>query len=268
MEEADGAVSATRKRIAEMEQELSTKQREAQQQRTLASSDLSSQRSRLTTDMEDIDQKLGKLREKAQKMQAGEPLEAGQPPPDAAKVQEIMGQLKQQATQLKQRKAEIQADLSKANVDPAAAQDAAERLEQEADGLRDQLNFVRSSELQELERSHVARREAWQQETGRLQEIRSLRDSLDRECSDLKRQLDERWRVWRPLWSSRLNCWHERASALGEAQVGYHRFNESVNSTWDVFREEEAVRGEVLQAVTNVQENLSALTQQLASWQQ
>jgi len=47
MEEADGAVSATRKRITEMELELSTKQREAQQQRTLASSDLSSRRTML-----------------------------------------------------------------------------------------------------------------------------------------------------------------------------------------------------------------------------
>lgn len=113
-------------------------------------------------------------------MQAGESLEAGQPPPDAAKVQEIMGELKQQATQLKQRRASIQAELSKASVDPAAAQDAAQRLEEEANGLHDQLNFMRSSELQEAERSHVARREAWQQETGRLQEIRSLRDSLER----------------------------------------------------------------------------------------
>ena len=45
-----------------------------------------------------------------------------------------------------------------------------------------------ASELQELERSHVGRRESWQQETLRMQEIRSMRDSLDRECGDLKRQ--------------------------------------------------------------------------------
>jgi len=174
-----------------------------------------------------------------------------------------MGQLKQEAAKLKSRRAEIQAELSKASVDPVAAQDAAERLEQESNGLHDQLNFVRSSELQELERSHVARREAWQQETGRLQEIRSQRDSLERECSDLKRQLDEQWRVWRPLWSSRLNCWHERASALGEAQVCHHRFSEAVSRTWDVFQEEESVRGDVLTAVANVQDTLSVLSQQL-----
>lgn len=263
MEEADRAVSAVRKRITELEVELSTKQREAQQQRTLASSDLSSHRSKLTSDTEEIDQKLGKLRETAQKMQAGEPLEPGQPPPDAAKVQELMGQLKQKATQLKTRRAEIQAELSKANVDPAAAQEAAQKLEQEAEKLRDQLNFVRSSELQELELSHASRRETWQQETSRLQEIRSLRDSLQRECSDLKRQLDERWRVWQPLWSSRLKSWHERASALGEAQVSNHRFTEIVTNAWDVFREEEAARAEVLQAVSRVQENLAALSQQL-----
>lgn len=233
----------------------------------MASSDLSSRRAQLTRDGEDIDQKLGKLREKAQKIQekaqAGEPLEAGQPPLDSAKVQEVMSQLKQQATQLKTRKAEITAELSKANVDPAAAQEAAQRLEQEADGLRDQLNFVRSSELQDLESSHVTRREAWQQETGRLQDIRHMRDSLERECSDLKRQLDDRWRVWQPLWSSRLTSWHERASALGEAQVCNHRFSETVNSTWEMFREEEAVRGEVLRAVTTVQESLAELSQQL-----
>lgn len=264
MEEADGAVSATRKRITELEQELSTKQREAQQQRTLATSDLSSRRSKLTADTADIDEKLGKLREKAQKMQAGEPLEAGQGPPDAAKVQELMGQLKQQATQLKTRRAEIQAELGKANVDPAAAQAEAQRLEQVADGLRDQLNFVRSSELQELERSHVGRRENWQQETSRLQEIRSMRDSLDRECGDLKRQLDERWKVWQPLWKERLTSWHDKASSLSEAQVRTHAFSETVSNTWNMFREEEAVREDVLRAVSNAQENLAALSQQLA----
>jgi len=263
MEEADGAVLAARKRITELEQELSTKQREAQQQRTLATSDLSSRKSNLTADVAEIDKKLEDLREKAKKLQAREPLEAGQAPPDDAKVQEIMGQLKQQATQLKSRRAEMQAELSKANVDPATAQDEAQRLESEANGLHDQLNFVRSSELQELERSHVGRRESWQHETSRLQEIRSIRDSLDRECSDLKRQLDERWRVWQPLWSARLSSWHERASALGEAQVCTHQFSASVSRTWDTFREEEAVRGEVLRAVANVQENLAALSQQL-----
>merc|ERR1712139_249654 len=100
-------------------------------------------------------------------------------------------------------------------------------------------------------------------ETSQLQEIRSLRDSLERECSDLKRQLDERWKVWQPLWSARLTSWHERASALGEAQVSNHRFSETVSSTWEMFREEESMRGEVLQAVQNVQENLAALSQQL-----
>merc|ERR1711865_1179649 len=174
-----------------------------------------------------------------------------------------MGQLKQQAAQLKGRRAECAAELAKASVDPAAAQEAAQRLEEESNNLHDQLNFVRSSELQEQERSHVGRREAWQQETSRVQEIRSLRDSLERECSDLKRQLDDRWRVWQPLWQSRLTCWHERASALSEAQLHNHRFSETVNNTWDMFREEEAVRGDVLRAVSNVQESLSALSQQL-----
>lgn len=263
MEEADGAVSATRKRITELEQELSSKQREAQQQRTLASSDMGSRRSKLLADVEEIDLNLGKLRERAQKLQAAEPLEPGQAPPDAAKVQEVMGQLKQQASGLKTRRAEMQAELTRANVDPATVEETAQRLEQECNSLRDQLNFVRSSELQELERSHVGRREGWQQETLRLQEIRSMRDSLDRECGDLKRQLDERWKVWQPLRSARLTSWHERASALGEAQVRNHRFSATVSNAWDMFREEEAVRGEVLAAVASVQDQLGALSQQL-----
>merc|ERR1711972_776928 len=253
-----------RKRITEMEVELSSKQREAQQQRTLASSDLSSRRSKLTADVEEVDQKLAKLRGKAQQLQNKEPLEPDQPPPDEAKVQEIMGQLKQQATQLKQRKAELQAELSKSNVDPAAAQDAALKLEQEASSLHEQLNFVRSSELQELEQSHVARREHWQRETSRLQEVRSMRDSLGRECEDLKRQLDERWKVWQPLWSSNLTRWHGKASTLSEAQLRNHRLVETVNSTWEMFREEETLREEVLQVVATAQERLSALSHQLA----
>lgn len=264
MEDADGAVSAVRKRITELETELSNKQREAQQQRTLASSDLSSRKSKVTGEMEDVDAKLGKLREKAQKLQAGEPVEPGQGPPDAAKVQEVMGQLKQEAAKLKQRKAELQAELSRSNVDPAVAQETAQRLDSEANGLHDQLNFVRSSELQELERTHVLHRESWQQETNRMQEIRSLRDSLERECGDLKRQLDERWKVYQPLWSERLGRWRERASALSEAQVRNHHFSETVNHTWEMFREEETARGEVLQAVASVQDILGSLSQQLA----
>mmetsp|Transcript_82615 Transcript_82615/g.130161 ORF Transcript_82615/g.130161 Transcript_82615/m.130161 type:complete len:944 (+) Transcript_82615:147-2978(+) len=264
MEDEDRAVTATRKRLTEMETELSSKQREAQQQRTLASSDLSSQRSRLTANVEEIDQKLLKLREKAQKMQNGEPLEAGQAPVDPAKVQEVMAQLKQQAAQLKQKKAELQGELSRSNVDPAAAQENALKLEGEADGLRDQINFVRVNELQELERSHALKRESWQRETSRVQEIRSIRDSLDREVSELKRQLDERWKTWRPLWSARLNHWHEKASALSEAQLRNHQFVEKVNANWQTLREEETVRAELLQAVAHAQDQLSVLAQQLS----
>merc|ERR1719356_904486 len=102
-----------------------------------------------------------------------------------------MGQLKQQASQLKQKKAECQAELNKSNVDPATAQENALKMEGEADTLRDQINFVRVNELQELERSHATKREAWQRETSRVQEIRSMKDSLDREVAELKRQLDE-----------------------------------------------------------------------------
>jgi chromosome segregation ATPase len=263
MENEDRAVTDTRKRLIEMETKLSSKQREAQQQRTLASSDLSSQKATLTRNCEEIDTNLLKLRDKAQKLQNGEPLEAGQAPVDTAKVQEVMADLKQQAAKLKQKKAEYQAELGKSSVDPATAQENALKLESEADELRDQINFVRVNELQELERSHATKREAWQRETSRVQEIRSIRDSLDREVAELKRQLDERWKTWRPLWSARLNHWHEKASALSEAQLRSHQFSEKVTTTYQMLNDEDAARAEVLRAVASAQEQLSALQHQL-----
>jgi len=256
MEEADGAVSATRKEIAAMEQDLSGKQREAQQQRTIASSDLSSQRAQAATDMEEVERKLEKLREHAKKIQETKSMEDPQ-------VQEQMTKLKQQAGQLKQRRAELQVELNRTSIDPATAQENALRLEREADELRDKLNFVRSSELYGLEQTHASKREAWQQESGRLQELRHMRDNSERESNELKRQVDDRWRVWQPLWSARLNRWHERAAALGQAQVHNHQFSQSVGNNWDVFREEQTARHEVLDAIARAQDSLAQLSRQL-----
>lgn len=263
MEEADSAVAAVRKRIAEMEQELSSKQREAQQKRTLASSDMSSRRAQTSKDVEEIDKDLNKLREKAQRL--SEAREGANSPITEEKAQEMMSQLKQQAAELKKRRAELQQELQQVSMDPAVAQDLATKLEQEATQFHEHLNFVRTSELQELERNHVARREAWQQETTQLQEIRAQRDSYERKLRDLRRQLDERWAVWQRLWSARLGRWHERARALSEAQLTSHCMGEIVSTGWDAFHDEEAARQEVLQAVATAQENLAALAQQLSA---
>jgi len=264
MEEAEKTVNEMRRRISEMEQELSGRQREAQQYRTLASSDFVPRRKQLTMEVEQIDKEIGSIKDKFQKIQAGETPEGEASPLSPVAAQEVAGQLRQQAAKCKSKRADLQAELQKLSVDPASAQESALRLEQEASELHEQLSHLRSSELMELEGVHVARREAWQSETTRLQEVRHARDRADRESSDLGGQLDERWRLWRPLWATRVGCWHERATTLSEAQVYGRRFEDAVRGSWDAFRDEEDARHEVLQAIANAQATLSALAQQVA----
>jgi septation ring formation regulator EzrA len=60
-----------------------------------------------------------------------------------------------------------------------------------------------------------------------------------------------------------LNHWHEKASALSEAQLRSHQFSEKVTSTYQMLNDETAARAEVLRAVASAQEQLSALQQQL-----
>lgn len=268
MDEADGAVVAARKRISEMEAELTGKQKQAQYQRTMAATDSSSHKDKIAGDVEQIDKKLGQMREKAQKFQAGEALPDGTPAPDASQLPEVMSQLRAQASQLKQKKAELQAELQKWQRladDPESAQAAAADLEREASELQEQLTSLRTGELSELERQHGERREAWQMETAQLSRVRSARDSSAREKGDLERQVSERWQRWRPLWSARLSRWHERAAALSDAQVRCRGLEDVVTSGWDLLREEDEARREVLAAIGQAQADLAQLAQQVAS---
>jgi len=268
MEEADSAVVAARKRISDMEQELTSKQKQAQYQRTMAATDSSSHKDKLTGDIEQIDKKLAQMREKAQKFQAGEALPDGTPAPDAAGLPEVMTQLRAQATQLKQKKAELQAELQKWQSladDPESAQAAAADLEREAGELQERLTALRTGELSELERQHCDQREAWQMETAQLSRARSSRDSCAREKGDLERQVSERWQRWRPLWSARLTRWHERAAALSDAQVRCRGLEDAVSAGWELLREEDETRHAVLVAIGQAQEDLARLAQQVAS---
>merc|ERR1712014_127300 len=102
--------------ISDLEQELSAKQREAQNQRTLASSDRAGTKASIKGEIDKADQRLTALRDKAAKLQASQ--ESGQPAVDPAKVPELMAQLKQEAQKCKQRKAELQEELQKVSADP------------------------------------------------------------------------------------------------------------------------------------------------------
>merc|ERR1719221_1891292 len=119
-------------------------------------------------EVEQIDKEIASIKDKFQKIQAGETPEGESAPLSPVAAQEVAGQLRQQAAKCKARRAELQAELQKLSVDPASAQESALRLTQEASELHEQLSHLRGSELTELEREHVARREAWQSETTRL----------------------------------------------------------------------------------------------------
>jgi len=259
VDEADKAVASMRKRVSDMEQEASSKQRDAQYQRTLASSDLTAIRGQLTDESEQLDKKMAAIKEKAQKLQSSDPQG-----PEAAKETEAYGKLKQEMQQCKQRRNEVQAELQRLQVDPATVTQTAARLDAEASDLLDQLGSLRSQELMQLEHSHSQRRDTWQRETTRLQDARFRRDAAERETSDLRRQLDDRWRLWSPVWTARLNHWSTRASALSAAQAYGKQLDEALQKNWDLFQEEQAARGEVLNIVAQAQQRLSELAEQMA----
>eukprot|EP00928_Gymnodinium_smaydae_P063509 TRINITY_DN47061_c0_g1_i1.p1 TRINITY_DN47061_c0_g1~~TRINITY_DN47061_c0_g1_i1.p1 ORF type:complete len:978 (+),score=151.58 TRINITY_DN47061_c0_g1_i1:64-2997(+) len=261
MEEADRKVAGMRKIISDMEQELSNKQREAHTQRSLASSDRGAAQANLRSEMEKADQRLAALREKAAKLQASQ--ESGQPAVDPAKIPELMAQLKQDAQKCKQRKAELQDELQKLCADPEAIEAAAQTAERQAVELQEQLATLRTSGLTDLERAHFASREVWRDETTRLQEVRVQRDSAGRERDEFKRQMDERWRRWNQLWSARLKSWRERAIALGDSRSSNRGFQGAVSETWDLLREEQVARQNVLEAVAGAQQRLQRLAEQM-----
>jgi len=263
VKEADQVVEATRKRISEVEQEVSNKQREAQVQRTLASSDLTSLRTQLSSEVEEIDKKMAVLRAQAQKINSGEPAAEGGAPLNAAEIAEAMVGLKQEAAAHKARRAELQAELQRMSTDPASATDTAIKMERDADALQEQLNHMRSSELVAVERALAARRETWQHETTRMQEVRSRVEATERECSELKAQLAEGWESWRPIWSARLDRWNQRSAALSTAQVQSRLFEDTLNSNWSMLQEEQDARRRVMESVANVQNYLAELTRQI-----
>eukprot|EP00927_Polykrikos_kofoidii_P036031 TRINITY_DN30477_c0_g2_i1.p1 TRINITY_DN30477_c0_g2~~TRINITY_DN30477_c0_g2_i1.p1 ORF type:complete len:217 (-),score=53.42 TRINITY_DN30477_c0_g2_i1:303-929(-) len=200
------------------------------------------------------------LREEAAKVQASA-AQSGEP----AKAQELMAPLRQKAQRCKQQRAEKQAELDKINTDPKQLEEAAARSERQAVDLQDQLTRLRESELGGLERSHFDSRLLWQQHTSKLQEFRWQRDTAERTVAEVKRQLDERWRRWQPLWSSRVRRWHDRSVALGDAQTAGKQFSSLLSGNWDLLHEEQAARQAVLQSVAKLQEHIGRLTEQIVA---
>lgn len=256
MDEADQKVSRTRKLITELEEEMRTKQKDAQHHRRMAMTDFGAETNRVNDEMNQIDTKVTRLREKAAEVQNSEN--------DADAIKDLMAPLKQEAAKLKQRKKDLQEELKTLQGGPDESRNSASRLEYEANAVQEQLTNLRTTELVGLEHGHLETREAWQHATTRMQEVRIRRDSLDREAQEFKRQMDDRWRMWKPLWSARLTRWRDRASALGQAQVVGKQFADSVDATWQLFSEEQEARRRVLQAVASSQERLASLAQEMS----
>lgn len=124
---------------------------------------------------------------------------------------------------------------------------------------------LRSSELVEMERAHFHSQSAWQQNQTRLQDIRWKRDGAERETSQLKTQLDGCWQLFQPLWSSRLKNWNDKSSCLSAAQVSGRRFASVVETNWTLFQEEQKARQAVLAAISEAQQNLQRLAEQMVA---
>mmetsp|Transcript_65450 Transcript_65450/g.188563 ORF Transcript_65450/g.188563 Transcript_65450/m.188563 type:complete len:990 (-) Transcript_65450:77-3046(-) len=264
MEQADKAVQDTRRQISDLEAQISTKQREVQSKRTMASSDFSALKGQLMAEMDTIKVKQAKLRERAMKIQNGEPVDGKSVPLDAAAAAEEMARLKAESAQLKARSAELQSEQSRMDVDPAtleqqalAAEESVQQLCRERDGLR--------SALHGLEHEHSGAREAWQAAMTDLQVARQRRNAAERECSGLRQQLDTMWATWRPLHAKRLQLWRGRVLSLSQARQGGRQLGEAVGSGWDGLRSERDIRAEVLGVVQELQGQLSALANELVS---
>merc|ERR1719291_925358 len=137
-------------------------------------------------------------------------------------------------------------------------------MESEGSTLQQQLTNFRTCVLMTKEQEHVNYRESWQVETAKFAELRSARDALSRQKSDLARQVAARWGSWRPLWSARLTWWNERAVALSEATVQGRQFTDAVEAAWDLLKEEQEARADVARAIDNVQTTLATLAHQVA----
>jgi len=264
MERADKVVQDTRRQIAELETRISAKQREVQSQRTLATSDVSALKGQLMAEMDTIKIKQGKLRERALKIQNNEPIDGRGAPLDAEAAAEEIRRIKKEVAQLKARDAELQAEQSRVTIDPAALEQQARDSEQAVKELSRERDTLRES-LHGLEDEHSSAREVWQAAMTELQQARQQRAVVERECSGLRQQLDSVWASWQPLHAKRLQTWRGRILSLAQAQRGGRQLLEAVGSGWDGLRFERSLRLEVLQAVQELQEQLSTLAQELVA---
>eukprot|EP00811_Abedinium_folium_P003626 NODE_13336_length_1171_cov_7.695402.p1 GENE.NODE_13336_length_1171_cov_7.695402~~NODE_13336_length_1171_cov_7.695402.p1 ORF type:complete len:260 (-),score=84.53 NODE_13336_length_1171_cov_7.695402:391-1170(-) len=253
-ERAAHSVAEMRKTISSLEQQVSEKQREAQKHRTLASADLGTQRSTINAELEQLEHKMTRLRERAQEMTVED------------KGTDAYEQLRTKGARLKERKKQLRLDLQNIDVDPAAAQEVALRMETEANELHRELSSLRTNELVELEREHMAQREACQAETAQFSEVRSRHDQLERQCNELKETLDRQWKACQPIWASRLKHWGERTDALSGAQAHAVQLNMAVERTWELFNEEQVARRDVLLAVAAAQASLAEVAQQVSAF--
>lgn len=265
MELADQAVQEKRRRIATVEADMDAKQHEAQSKRTMATSDLAGHRTQLAAELEAVKQQQAKLRERALRLQAKDaPDERTGSVPDQAAVQEEMGRLRAEAAQLKARTAELQEEHLRFASDPEVllqqardAEDAAHQLSLERESLR--------AELVAFEGEHFQARQAWQEAMSSLQQARHSRDAADLKVSDLRRQLEAAWSSWQPLWHERLKAWQGRATTLARARQGGWRFSQAVARNWDGFQREQALRQEALAVVSQLQQSLAHLAQELSA---
>jgi len=264
MDQADRAVQEMRREISELEVKMNAKQREAQSTRTMASSDLSVRKGQLAAEADSVKVKQGRIRDRAQKLQAGELLDDKGVPLDATAKEQEMARMKAEAGQLKAKLAELQAEQAKWEVDPQTLEQQAEaaeqevlRMGQERDGLRVQLGA--------LEEEHGQARAVWQEQVSQLQARRGGKDAAERQCAGMRRQLEGQWSSWQPLWVQRLQTWRDRMHSLSKAQQGEQRLATAITQGWERLRNERDLRREVLQEVQRLQERLDALAGQLAA---
>lgn len=264
MDQADRAVQEMRREISELEVNMNAKQREAQSTRTMASSDLSVRKGQLAAEVESVKAKQAKIRERAQKLQGGELLDAQGVPLDAVAKEQQMSRMKAEAGQQKAKLAELQAEQAKWETDPQTLEQQAEaaeqevlRMGQERDGLRVQLGL--------LEEEHGQARAVWQEQVCQLQARRGGKDAAERQCNGMRRQLEGQWSSWQPLWVQRLQTWRDRMQSLSKAQQGEQRLATAIAQGWDQLRNERDLRREVLQELQRLQGRLDALAGQLAA---
>eukprot|EP00931_Biecheleriopsis_adriatica_P035028 TRINITY_DN20191_c0_g2_i1.p1 TRINITY_DN20191_c0_g2~~TRINITY_DN20191_c0_g2_i1.p1 ORF type:complete len:992 (-),score=286.58 TRINITY_DN20191_c0_g2_i1:77-3052(-) len=262
MEEADKAVQDMRKRISEHEAEISNRQREVQSKRTMASSDLSALRSNLSSELDRIKQQQTKLRERALQVQASTLPDGGAQ--DSSTAQEEMAKLKAEAARLKARAAELEQEQRSVTVDPAQLEQQALEAEAAVQRLCDQREGLRA-ELQRLEDIHLQARSDWQQTMSGLQQARQTKEVADLQATSLRRQMEGQWASWQPIWSRRLQAWRGRSQALCRARQGSELLSAATALGWEGLRKEFSVRRETMVAVNDLQQSLAELAQGLTS---